>query len=345
VRTSAVDAEVIPMAANLDQLKVVKEVSRSDIVFALARMPGTSRLFFGSSDFKVYDIDLAEPKPEAREIGAHTSYVTGLALAGNKVVSGSYDGCLIWWDVDKRSQIRTVEAHAKWIRRVVATRDGQKVASVGDDMVCRLWEAGSGKPLCELRGHQEKTPHHYPSMLFACAFAQDGKYVATGDKVGHIVVWETASGKQAATLETPIMYTWDPVQRRHSIGGIRSLAFSPDGNLLAAGGIGKIGNIDHLEGKAQVEVFDWKKGQRTHEFASDKFKGLVEHLQFHPQDDWLLGAGGARDGFLQFFDLKDKKILRQDKAAMHVHDLALNEEADTFFVAGHGKILVYAMKG
>jgi len=114
---------------------------------------------------------------------------------------------------------------------------------------------------------------------------------------------------------------------------------------LAAGGIGKIGNIDHLDGKSQVEVFDWKKGERMHEFANDQFKGLVEHLEFHPQGDWLLGAGGANDGFLQFFDLKNKKIIRQDKTAMHVHDVALNEGADTLYVAGHAKILVFGMKG
>jgi WD40 repeat protein len=260
-------------------------------------------------------------------------------------VSGSYDGRLIWWDIDKRVQVRAVEAHAKWIRRVVATRDGQTIASVADDMVCRLWDAATGKLVRELRGHQEKTPHHYPSMLYACAFSPDGKFLATGDKVGHIVVWETASGRQLGTMEAPIMYTWDPVQRRHSIGGTRSLAFSPDGNQLAAGGIGKIGNVDHLDGKSQVEVFDWQKGQRTHEFANDKFKGLVEHLQFHPQGDWLLAAGGAGDGFLIFLDLKDKKVLRQDKVAMHVHDVSLNEPADTLYAAGHGKVLIYTLKG
>ena len=94
------------------------------------------------------------------------------------------------------------------------------------------------------------------------------------------------------------MYTWDPIQRRHSIGGIRALAFSPDGNRLAVGGIGKIGNIDHLEGPARVEVFDWRKGQRTHEFPGDGTKGLVERLLFLPDGDRLLAVGGANDGFL-----------------------------------------------
>src|SRR6516225_380350 len=255
-------------AANPDQLKVAKEFSRSEVVFALARVPGTGRLFFGGSDFKVYDLDPAAAKPQAQELGRHASYVTGVALAGKYLVSGGYDGRLIWWDAAARAQARAVEAHAKWIRGVVATPDGRAVASVADDMVCRLWDAATGKLLRELRGHREKTPHHYPSMLYACAVSPDGRYLATGDKVGHVVVWELASGKQAAVLEASVMYTWDPVQRRHSIGGIRSLAFSPDGKLLAVGGMGKVGNIDHLEGKARVEIFDWKKGERTHDLPS-----------------------------------------------------------------------------
>jgi len=159
-----------------------------------------------------------------------------------------------------------------------------------------------------------------------------------------VVVWDVASGKELTTLETPVMYTWDPTARRHSIGGIRSLAFSPDGALLAVGGMGKVGNIDHLEGKARVEVFDWQKGERTNEFPGDKFNGLVEQLAFHPQGDWLLAAGGAGDGFLMFFNLKDKKTLRQEKVAMHVHSVALSEAADTIYAVGHGKIMIYGMQ-
>jgi WD40 repeat protein len=301
-------------------------------------VPGGSRVLFGSSDFKLYDLDLSASKPERKELGAHESYVTGLALSGKLVVSGGYDGRLLWWDIDTRKQLRAVEAHTKWIRKVAISPDGKVIASVGDDMVCRLWNAADGKKLHGLRGHQEKTPHHFPSMLFVCTFAPDGKFVATADKVGHIVVWETASGKQVKALEAPGMYTWDPVQRKHSIGGIRSLAFSPDGKYLACGGIGKIGNIDHLDGKARIEIFDWQKGEKTHEHADNKFKGLIAHLAFHPKGDWLLGGGGANDGFLLFFDLKAKKAIRQEKAAMHIHSFALDEKGETLYAAGHGRI-------
>jgi WD40 repeat protein len=330
---------------NPDRLKVARELSRPGAWLAVARVPHTSRLFVGGSDFKVYEADLASDKPEFKELGAHQSYVTGLALAGKLLVSGSYDGRMIWWDVDQRSQVRAVDSHRKWVRGVTASRDGKVIASVADDMVCKLWDAQTGALLRELHGHQEQTPHHYPSMLYACAFSADGAHVATGDKVGHVVVWEVASGKQLATLEAPVMYTWDPVQRRHSIGGIRALAFSPDGGLLAVGGIGKIGNIDHLDGPARVEVFDWRQGQRRHELAGDKVKGLVEHLAFHPQGDWLLAGGGANDGFLMFFDLANKKVLRQEKVAMHVHDFTLNEPADTVYAVGHGKLMVFEMTG
>ncbi|HJZ94026.1 MAG TPA: PQQ-binding-like beta-propeller repeat protein [Gemmataceae bacterium] len=330
--------------ANPEKLKLVKDIPHKAITFAIARVPDSARVFLGCSDFKVYEADITAAKFEPKELYAHESYVTGVALAGKTLVSGSYDQKLTWFDTESNKTVRSHEAHAKWIRRVVASREGKTIASIADDMVCRVWNAADGKLIHELRGHGEKTPHGFGSMLYAAAFSADGKHLATGDKVGKIRVWDVATGKALAEMEAPVMYTWDPVQRLHSIGGIRSLAFSPDGKTLAVGGTGKIGNIDHLEAKARIELFDWRASKRLAEYASDKYQGLVNHLEYAPDGSWLLGAGGANEGFIVFLDADAKKTLRGEKVGMHVHDVASSEYAETLIAAGHNKLAVYEMK-
>lgn len=323
--------------------KLVKELSRPEIVMGVARVPGGRRLIFGGSDFQVHDVDFAAEKPEPKALGSHESYVTGVAVAagGKLAVSGGYDGKLVWWNLESGSKVRSVDAHTRWIRRVVATPDGSTVVSVADDMVARVWDASTGVLKRELKGHQAMTPHHFPSMLHACTISADGTLVATGDKLGHLVVWDLASGRSLATLEAPTLYTWDPVQRRHSIGGARALAFSPDGSLLAAGGSGQIGNIDALEGPPRVEVFDWKAGQRTHEFPGEGTKGMVQRLIFRPDGERLVSLGGANDGFVWVLDLKAKAVASQEKAPGHLHDAAVGESPDLFFAVGHNRVVAY----
>jgi WD40 repeat protein len=139
------------------------------------------------------------------------------------------------------------------------------------------------------------------------------------------------------------MYTWDKVQRLHSIGGVRSVAFTPDNKQLAVGGTGKIGNIDHLEAKSRVEVFDWKTGKQLAEFVSDKFAGLVNRLTWTPDGSWLVGAGGAGEGFLLFYDTNAKKTLRQEKLPMHVHDFDLSPDTKEIVCVGHNRITVHKL--
>lgn len=330
--------------ANPEKLKLVKDLGLKAVASSVARVPNSSRIYLASSDFKVYEADVAATRFEPKELFASAAWVNGVALAGKTLVSGGYDCKLTWFDTEANKTIRSEEAHAKLIRRVRASRDGKVVASVADDMVCKLWDATSGKLLHELRGHAEKTPNGFGSMLYAVAFASDGKQVATADKIGKAIVWEVATGKKVTEVEAPVMYTWDPVQRLHSIGGIRSVAFSPDGKTLALGGTGKIGNIDHLEAKARIELFDLAASKRTAEFTSDK-QGLANYLEFTPDGAYLVAAGGAGDGFLAILDKEAKKAIKSEKAPMHVHDVALSENAETVIAVGHNKIAVWEMKG
>lgn len=331
--------------ADPKKLKKVKEVGRPEIVFGMARVPESDEVFFGGSDFKTYRADFAAEKPEAKllEGEGHQSYVTSMAVASDVVVSGGYDCRLLWWNKSDGKQIRAVDAHDKWIRKIIASPDGKFVVSVADDMLCKVWESQTGKLVRTLEEHKPLTPNNYPSMLYTVAVSNDGKYLATGDKVGHVVVWEMSNGKKLAELETPIMYTWDPKQRRHSIGGIRSLAFSKDAKLLAVGGIGKIGNIDHLGGPSRVEVFDWKEGKRLHEIEDSKKKGLVENLHFADDGSWLLATGGDHGGFLTFYDMKTGKMLHQEAAPMHVHTSSFNEDQTKLYAVGHNKLAMWTL--
>lgn len=322
----------------INTVKIEKTFRLPGVAFCLAGGDTSASLFFGCSDFHVYHIDPTAEKSEAAKVadGHHDSYVTGLVRHGNILVSGGYDGRLIWWDADAGSVLHRVdEAHQKWIRQLAISPDGATVASVADDMTTRLWNTETSEPIAVWEGYEAKTPHGYPSMLYAVTFSPDGQWLATGNKTGHVLIRNAASGEIAATLESPVMYTWDPKARRHSIGGIRSLAFSSDSKWLAVGGMGKVGNIDHLGGSSRIEIFDWQSGERKHEIEDEKHKGLVEVMSFGPGDEWLAAAGGDHSGFVSVYSLEDGKLLAQEKAPMHVHDFQLHADGRHLNAVGH----------
>ena len=327
-----------------DVIKVQKSFTLPGIGLCLASSPDKSLIYTGLSDFSIVRVDVAAEKMEPAVIGGngHSSYVMGLVRCGEVLVSGGYDCSLIWWNADTGETIRRVgDAHARWIRMLAVSPDRSRIASVGDDMKTRLWDAATGECLAIWGDYELKTPHGFPSMLYATTFSTDGKWLATGDRTGRVLVRDVSNGQIAAALETPVMYTWDPTARRHSIGGVRSLAFSADSTQLAVGGMGKVGNIDHLEGVARIEVFNWQTKERRLEIEDNKHKGLVESLQFGPGDAWLASAGGDNSGFVSVWSMADGKVLAQDRAPMHVHDFELTADGRSLIAVGHQQGVVF----
>ncbi len=329
---------------HLDHLKLKKDYNHPAIVFSVVQAAGDANtVFIGTSEFKVQSANVSEEKLKWADHAKHESYVTSLAHTGQHVISGGYDGQLIWWNTAANKASHTVAAHAKWIRQIVLSPDGKLLASVADDMLLKLWDAESGKLVRTCKGHAEKTPHHFVSMLYAVCFSPDGQFVATADKTAHLIVWEVATGKIIAQMHAPVLYTWDKVQRLHSIGGARSVAFSPDGKTLAVGGMGKVGNIDHLEGKARLELFDWANAKNTTAVQSDKFSGLINHLAWAPDGTWLICSGGANEGFVLVYDTATQKFIKQEKAPAHIHSAWHNSDFTTFYCAGHHKLMHYSL--
>lgn len=320
-------------------LKRTDEWTSQDILLCIAQDQANSRLWVGSSDFKVYELDLTKPKPNRIAFqGEHQSYVTGMVRIGEMLVTSSYDRHLQWWDVVERKSIRSVRAHEGWIRRIVASHDNSQVISIADDMQCKVWDSQTGQLLATFSDHKNLTPHHFPSMLYAVAASADGKWIATGDKVGHVALWDALRFEKVGELETPVMYTWDPKARLHSIGGIRSLAFSPDCQRLAVGGTGKIGNIDHLEGPARLEVFDRATCNRELELEDKNKKGLIEQIVWSPDQQFIVTAGGDSNGFITIYDAKSGALVHQEGQNGHIHGLACDESFANLYAASHERV-------
>ena len=322
------------------QVVVDATYSLPGIAFCCAAGEPPTTIYAGLSDFAIHRIDTAAEKPQPIRLGeaSHDSYVTGLVRAGDRLISGGYDGALIWWNAADGEQLRRIEtAHDKWIRGLAITPDATRLVSVADDMRTKVWDVATGEQIADWGDHEVKTPQGYPSMLYAVALSSDGQWLATGDKTGEVLVREFsgAAGSIVARLQTPVMYTWDPRARNHSIGGIRSLAFSNDGQSLAIGGMGKVNNIDHLEGPSRLEIFDWQAGVKLHEIEDTQFKGLVEALRFAPDDRWLVAAGGDHSGFVSIYEVGEGKLLAQSKTGSHVHDISLAPDATSLVTVGH----------
>jgi WD40 repeat protein len=209
-------------------------------------------------------------------IRGHAGPIVSIAFSpeSERLSSCSFDGTIKIWDVATGENIRTLYGHQGTVSYVAFTPNGDQLVSGGCDGTIKVWDATIDRETARLIGR-----HHYVNSV---AFSPDGNHILTANFHGTAKIWNVRTLSETMTLplqeavgSDAIRFEYSPDGKRIasiSDGGTvklwdastgrmlmvlcrdqrcldlraqqrRGLAFSPDGNYLAAGG--KIWNAEN----------------------------------------------------------------------------------------------------
>jgi WD40 repeat protein len=197
--------------------------------------------------------------------------------------------------------------------------DDNLLATGGIDGAVRLWDHKTGVIRPTLSGHK--------SWVNSLAFHPGGKLLASGSSDGTIQLWAVAE----LTTKTPPPKN-DPPRAakiiRATTAEVRSIAFSPDGRLLAAGlryGLIKIWETDRWS-----QRLEWKGHEED-----------AWTVAFTPDGKALASGNGGwdRPGHVKLWDVSSGKLLRSIAHTGEVLTLAISADGRNVAAGGGDKRL------
>ncbi len=201
---------------------------------------------------------------------------------GRVAATASADTTVRIWDVERGRTLSTLRGHrpaifgeaSRGVMGVELSKDGRLAVTAGADGTARVWDTRSGKQLVKFADHR--------GAVLAISLSPGGGLVATGGEDGTLRTWERATGKPVRTVRpsdswmTEVHFSPDggrlataatdtgltirdaatlrPLVRLPS-GQVFAVAFSSDGRLLAAGGVGGTARMwDTTSGALLAEI-------------------------------------------------------------------------------------------
>jgi WD40 repeat protein len=220
---------------------------------------------------------------------AHSSAISAIAFAedSTQMVTASLDGTIkLWNDYHKLDpdEANTFIGHAEEVNLLTILPGDKQLLSASSDKTVRVWNLGQSKT--ELH---KKLAGAMGSPR--ASFSADGTLIATpggltGSTAGNrLRIWDATTGQPAMEF---------PEGSRTDLSA-DSVAFSPDGRLLAAG-FGGIQDVSY------IELWDIERRERIAVlpgstaipgFTTDENSGSIPGLAFSPDGKHLVAAFGS----------------------------------------------------
>ena len=152
------------------------------------------------------------------------------------------------WNAATGRQLTTIKGPVPPVRNVVLGPKGRQLAvSVERENFVRLYDCASLREL-RLAGHRD--------FVSGLTFSPDGSTLATGSIDGTIRLWDTATGRETASLPGHMQETTD-------------VAFSPDGRTLASLSQNESLKLWHLPTLREVLTEEFPHAGMALQFSSD----------------------------------------------------------------------------
>ena len=246
-------------------------------VRALAFSPDGRTLASGGIDRSVKRIELATGRVVANQTN-FSGFVFGVAFSadGHELAVSSWfpfheSGEIKVLDAATLEEKRILVANAGRVTCLTSSPDRKGIATAGVDHTARLWEFETGNELMSFHGHT--------APIAGLAFDAKGESLVTSGWDAAVKLWDLSRSPVRQRIPTPQSY---------------SVAFSPDGNLLACAG-------------TEVELREARSGKLVASFP--EFKSNDLRLLF--SDDGRIVAAGGFHGRVGIFDVPGRRFIHQ----------------------------------
>ena len=280
---------------------VIERAGEPDETQDLHFTPDGNKLLVASKrNSRVWDVAFGRILPEFSKGG---SWAAAVSPDGKRFALGGFEPRIQIFNANPAKQVLEIARHEARINNVAFSPDGLTIASASSDRTVRFFDTQTGVESQNLKAHL--------SEAWSVAFSRDGKFIATSGTDFNVFLFDATELLKSSSFGPPLSYgggwsaispdrskvvvpsmntlaLWD-VTSRHEVAEfftkepLESGSFSPDGAILATGGLA-----------GTITLWNTATGAEIRHFR-DQGK-YIRRIVFSPDGKRLISASDDKTG-------------------------------------------------